>query len=124
MLIPAYIIPANLFTGTACFLASTTGLPCPGCGITRAFSSLITGNLRDSLWHHPLLIPAMIIVALYFAVWASRDKLPRAMGIVLITFAVALVALYAVRMVFLFPGEAPLTYNHNAILPRLYRLIF
>ena len=43
-----------------CFFRFFTGVPCPSCGMTRAFMSLIKLNLADSFYYHPILIPALI----------------------------------------------------------------
>lgn len=45
-----------------CFFKSTFGVDCPGCGMTRAFFSLIKGNLAESLAYNPGLIPFLITV--------------------------------------------------------------
>ncbi|HSL84290.1 MAG TPA: DUF2752 domain-containing protein, partial [Thermoanaerobaculia bacterium] len=37
-----------------CTLTATTGLPCPGCGLTRSWVSAVHGDLAASLGHHPL----------------------------------------------------------------------
>lgn len=49
---------------TVCPFALCTGMACPGCGMTRAASHLIRGNLTTALGYHPLvpLIAAMSIV--------------------------------------------------------------
>ena len=37
-----------------CPLASTSGIPCPGCGLTRATLALFRGDVRTALHLHPL----------------------------------------------------------------------
>ena len=37
-----------------CPLASGFGIPCPGCGLTRATLSLLHGDVRTALHFHPL----------------------------------------------------------------------
>ena len=37
-----------------CFLNSLTGLPCPGCGMTRAVTALLHGNWTLAMTYHPL----------------------------------------------------------------------
>lgn len=37
-----------------CSLKRTTGLPCPGCGLTRSWVSAVHGDLGGSAAHHPL----------------------------------------------------------------------
>lgn len=37
-----------------CSLKRTTGVPCPGCGLTRSWVSAVHGDLGTSAAHHPL----------------------------------------------------------------------
>lgn len=37
-----------------CLFYHLTGLPCPGCGLTRSFVSLGHGHFQDALHWHPL----------------------------------------------------------------------
>lgn len=37
-----------------CALKRTTGVPCPGCGLTRSWVSAVHGDLGGSFAHHPL----------------------------------------------------------------------
>ncbi len=43
-----------------CSFANITGVPCPGCGMTRATRELVNGNWGAAHKHHPLvlLVPA------------------------------------------------------------------
>jgi hypothetical protein len=51
---------------TLCPFAQLTGIACPGCGMTRAASYLIHGDLATALHYHPL-VP--LIAALMLAGW-------------------------------------------------------
>ena len=113
---------AGFFLGTSCLLSSTTGLPCPGCGSTRALIALLKGDFTGSVRLYPLLIPSLIVILVYFAVWLISEKTPRWMEIVLISLVILLVALYAARMLLMFPNDVPMTYNNKAILPRIINL--
>jgi hypothetical protein len=69
----------------ACPLHAWTGLPCPGCGATRAALALTRGDLAGALAHNPLV--ALGLVGLLGAgalaplwVWA-RGPLPVAHGV-------------------------------------------
>ena len=42
-----------------------TGIPCPGCGMTRAFTSLFHFDLTRAFLYHPL-FPLIIITAILF----------------------------------------------------------
>ena len=123
LIIVGYSVFAGFFLGTTCLFASITGLPCPGCGSTRALFMLLTGDVVESLRLHPLLIPSIIVICIYIIVWFTHDKTPRWMEKTLIVYSIALIALYAVRMLLLFPNETPMTYNNKAILPRVINII-
>ena len=51
---------------SVCLFYHVTGLPCPGCGLTRSFVSLGHGHLRDALHWHPL---GPIIFLLFLIIW-------------------------------------------------------
>jgi hypothetical protein len=56
-----------------CPLKAMTGLPCPGCGMTRATVALLHGDLATSFHFHPLagpMVAAMLVVGLIDAwIW-------------------------------------------------------
>ena len=39
-----------------CIFKQLTGVPCPGCNRTRAFFSLLHGDVGRALWYNPLAI--------------------------------------------------------------------
>jgi hypothetical protein len=47
---------------TPCFFKSTLGIECPGCGMQRAFIALLKGDLYQSLYYQPALIPFLFTV--------------------------------------------------------------
>ena len=54
-----------------CLLRNVTGLPCPGCGLTRSWVDLVRGDLGASLGHHRL----GWLIMLYVAAQAIRHGL-------------------------------------------------
>jgi len=54
---------------TVCPFYLLTGLPCPGCGLTRAFVCLGHGQVVQSLHWHPL---GMVFYAACAFAWAMR----------------------------------------------------
>lgn len=54
-----------------CAFKQATGLPCPGCGLTRSWVSALHGDLAASALHHPL----GWLVLLYALAQAARHLL-------------------------------------------------
>lgn len=88
---------------TVCPFALATGMACPGCGMTRAASMLLRGNLDAALDFHPL-IPLLAVQIAAGWVWFLLRRsgrvgpMPaRALNGVLIGTGVILIAVWAVR---------------------------
>jgi hypothetical protein len=59
-LVPLLVLAAGLWSGLAsCPTRVATGIPCPGCGLTRATIALLTGHFAEALHWHPL-VPFML----------------------------------------------------------------
>ena len=88
---------------TICPFALATGMACPGCGMTRAASLLMRGDLDGALTFHPLvpLIAAQIAAGWVWFLLRRSGKVgpmsPRALNAVLIGTGIILIAVWAVR---------------------------
>ncbi len=49
-----------------CIFQNLTGLPCPGCGMTRSITSAVRGDIAGSLSHHRLGLLTMIYILSQF----------------------------------------------------------
>src|SRR5262245_24149805 len=56
-----------------CWFKDATGLPCPGCGLTRSLSCGLRGMLVESWHYHPM---GLFLLAL-FACTAAQSLFPR-----------------------------------------------
>ncbi len=89
---------------TFCPFALCTGTACPGCGMTRAASRLLHGDVHAALVYHPLvpLVAAQLLGAwIWYMLRRSGRVGPisnRGLNLVLIATAVALVAVWALRL--------------------------
>jgi len=81
------------------------------------------GQFLESFRYHPLLIPAAVIIGMNFVLWLLYERKPRWFNSLLWLLAVAVVALYAVRLILFFPRTEPMLYNQMAVLPRIIRFI-
>lgn len=54
-----------------CPLAGSFGIPCPGCGLTRATLAMLHGDVRGALQHHPLvfLLTPLVVGVAVAAAW-------------------------------------------------------
>ena len=57
-------------TVSLCPFHAITGLPCPGCGMTRAMISLGQLNLGEAIGYNLFSIPLLILMTLY--VWPGK----------------------------------------------------
>ena len=54
LLVAAPYLGASAMGITVCFTAGLFGLPCPGCGLTRATLAALHGQLGEAMRLHPL----------------------------------------------------------------------
>lgn len=64
-LLGLWLAAAVLF-GRACPFHSVTGLPCPGCGMTRAWLSLLRGDLTSAFRYHGMFWSLPVLLLLFF----------------------------------------------------------
>lgn len=55
-------LPFHLF----CIFHRFTGIPCPGCGLTRAGGHLLHAEWREALWCNPMVYPLALILTILF----------------------------------------------------------
>ena len=68
------VIPILLYiTGIGCPIKFSTGISCPGCGMTRAWFAALSGHLDLAFAYHPLfwMVPIIVVTALF------HDRIPR-----------------------------------------------
>lgn len=99
------VTPALEDGPTICPFALCTGMACPGCGMTRAASRLIRGDLSSAVSFHPL-VPAIALLAIGGWVWFALRKAGKVQPIsdrllngILIATLVALMGVWVARLV-------------------------
>lgn len=119
MALLAYGMISRLAFHAFCPMVILTGLPCPGCGLSRAVWYLLTGRFARSFALHPL-APLWLALIIVFAVnryVAGRGVTKRYMICVGIV-AGATLLLYGYRMLFVFPGRPPASYTGRNLMER------
>lgn len=89
---------------TICPFALSTGVACPGCGMTRAASALVRADLGTAVAFHPL-VPAIALLAATGWVWYLLRRTGRVQAMsnrmlngVLVATALALVGVWLARL--------------------------
>ncbi len=57
-----------------CLIYNLFKIPCVGCGLTRAISCLLKGDIVNSIRYNLLAIPLIIFYGIYF-IWYGKDLL-------------------------------------------------
>ena len=115
-----YATFTNLVFHAFCPLIIFCGLPCPGCGISRATAYFLTCRWQQAWQMNPMVFP-IAAAAVYFG-WNRYLLGRKAKGIkaVIIALTVLLVAAYAVRMYLYYPNRVPYVYTENNVLAHLF----
>lgn len=99
-------------TGSICLIRGVIGVPCPSCGMSRAITEIINGDIIKAFKFHPLFwLP---FVVMFFLI--LKRKYFKFILIIAITL---LMTVYILRMSFLFPNVEPMKYNEKAIFNQL-----
>lgn len=115
-----YTVLVNVIFHAFCPMVIVTGLPCPGCGMTRALFYLATGRLHQSIQMNPMGIPIACII-LYFC-WNRYiiGKKAKGMMLLVVVSIVLLLIVYVWRMYCFFPNRVPYVYAQNNVLSKAF----
>jgi hypothetical protein len=112
-----YYFVVHILLGRAfCPLLNTTGIPCAGCGLTRAFLFLLTGQIRRAVYINPMAFP-ILLFGLYCGYFRYiRGTEIKGFWVLLSLLLSAMLLFYAVRMYLYFPDRVPYVYNRDNLL--------
>lgn len=107
-----------------CLFKQFLGIPCPGCGLTRAFLAFFQGNWQLALYYHPLfwLVPFIFLVVLF------RKKVPLFQKLLqknwfLWGMVVLFLSVYMGRLFLYFPNQAPMDFYQGSLLGRVIHIV-
>ncbi|MFQ9514497.1 MAG: DUF2752 domain-containing protein [Eubacterium sp.] len=129
VIIVVYIIASNLLRGKVCPLRMILGIPCPGCGITRAFLLLSQGKIYEATAMHPFWIPLVVIVAAFLMVRYCVDNQKISKKVIYVLKICAMIVMllcivyYVYRMVVWFPDREPMVYDANNVFQRIMKIL-
>ncbi len=117
-----FLLPVLLGIYT-CPVWAVVGIPCPACGMTRAAVSLMHLDLAGAWQMHPGIFVLIVWALCLLLLVLNKSTLWKIIRFYRI-FAALFLAIFLIRMVFLFPHTAPMLYNTRSLLYRLYCAIF
>lgn len=81
--------------GITCPIKFVTGVSCPGCGMTRAYLSLLKLDFRSAYYYHPL----FILPALGLLIYIFKDKFSKkTLRALEVFFIIMFLTVYVFRM--------------------------
>lgn len=116
---------SNLILGKICALRIIAGIPCPGCGLTRAFLLLLQGKVKEATVIHPFWLPVLAVFAAflicrYFIVNdKKRKKAIYIIGILAIVIFVGMFVFYFYRMAMYYPKKEPMVYDKYNLINKI-----
>ncbi|SHI59838.1 Protein of unknown function [Clostridium cavendishii DSM 21758] len=112
-----------ILTKGMCIIKAITGIPCPGCGLTRAHLALLRLDFKTAFHYHPLFF--IVIPFIIFLISADKPLLgSKRNELFLYTLIASLfIGVYIYRMYTLFPTTAPMNVDDNSISMELLKLI-
>lgn len=114
-----YLVVLTLLPHEACPMRLVLGIPCPACGMTRAFWYLVTLRPVKAWQMNPFAFPFLA-----FAVWFGirryllGRKVPYTKILLALLFS-GMIVFYIYRMICFFPGEEPMTFYRHSVLQRI-----
>ncbi|OGV37864.1 MAG: hypothetical protein A2X48_08235 [Lentisphaerae bacterium GWF2_49_21] len=101
---------------TPCLWKNITGIPCPGCGMTRACTAVFHLDLQSAFQHHPLflIIPFLAYLFLFPGSWLGRRLV--ANNLFWCIIGGLFIGAYVIRMIVLFPDHSPMTGLHPCLI--------
>lgn len=106
-----------------CLVKTLIGIPCPGCGLTRATLAFLKLDFKTAFYYHPLfwLAPPILFLSIYGKKPLFNSK--KIEVIIYVTAIALFLGVYIYRMFTLFPSLEPMTINNNSILLIFFRII-
>ena len=113
-----YYLLIHFTRGAFCPFLNVTGVPCAGCGLTRAFLFIAKGQLARAAYMNPMAFPiiAFVLYCAYFRYIKGTGI--KGFKMLFITLMVCMLIFYLIRMYLYFPDRVPYVYRKNNLFAR------
>lgn len=110
-----YTILAEVLFGRVCIIQIVCGYPCPGCGMLHAAYYFLTGRFSLAMASNPTL-PLWIALGLWaLVIWWKQKAFGPLFKKALYAVALIMIAVYILRMIFVFPQWPMNVYSDNLL---------
>lgn len=109
--------------GGLCPFWQILGIPCMGCGMTRAWVSVLRLDFGAAFFWHPLFLLGPVVVLAGFWKTGYLFKSKKWSTVFWIALAVLFIGFYLWRMFLYFPDTSPMDYNWDSVLGKIIRFI-
>lgn len=93
--LPCVVLLYIFYEIVGCPIKTLTGIPCMGCGMTRAWKSVLTFNFPKAFYYHPLWVIPGIFVFMYLFV---KNRNPRAYSLFVKISVILFIVVYIIRL--------------------------
>lgn len=117
--IAAIIIVYGIFAllGIGCPIKFVTGISCMGCGMTRAWLSVLHLDLKSAFYYHPAFwLPPLVLICWYL----KHKKIIKNYKFFMFTAIITFVIIYFVRLIWS-SNDIVVFQPENSILLKLYK---
>ena len=114
-----------LLTDSLCWIQALFGVPCIGCGSTRAALALFHGYFSEAFTFHPLIPLALVILpyAVLREFLVRRWPIKQAEKVGAMCVIALFIVVYVIRMIMFFPHTEPMVPVEGALWPRFFHWI-
>lgn len=115
-----YYFSMQAIFGAFCPMLIITGLPCAGCGMTRAIRYVLVGEFQRAYDLNPIAFMIAILSIWFMIKRYLFGKKIKGFHLMVGLLLLGLLGFYLYRMVIIFPGHPPIVYRYNNILSEVF----
>lgn len=116
-----YIVVSCSILGAVCPLRITTGLPCPGCGMTRAIQCLLKFRFKEAFLMHPFCYILLAVIVYYIVGYYILGRTLKKFKFIIIGIVICALMFYVYRIIRYYPNMEPMVSHYNeSILGKIF----
>lgn len=115
-----YYVVVHAVFRAFCPLVMLTGLPCAGCGMTRALFFFVAGQFLRSWRLNPMALPVLLFFVYGVITRYILGKRVKGFRVCVAIFCLCMLVIYVYRMCTVFPNQPPYVYTAGNFLEKSF----